>query len=234
MIIPGSAAVTTDEQVWVIQSSGNIGLNEKIEYGSISVKVHEFLDDRVTLAVYEDNNFLELFDFYEGEWRQYQNIRVEVHSIEGSRTLIAISILDTRTIWTELEPMKAFWGDYIQRDVYGIEIFSFDNDSVTLIVYENRNKLEDMKYHIGEEYQYLDDFKIHVSNIESNGYVELQFFKKLPLSINGNVKTQKDVYRPNEKISFQIEISNSGNTPINLMEMNVRTDPYLHNDLVQT
>jgi len=234
MIIPGSAAVITDEQVWVIQSSGNIGVNEKIEYGSISVKVHEFLDDRVTLTVYEDNNFLELFDFYEGEWRQYQDTRVEVHRIEGTRTLIAISTLDTRTIWTELEPVNAFWGDYVQRDVYGIEIFSFDNDSVTLIVYENRNKLEDVKYHIGEEYQYLDDFKIHVSNIDSNGYLELRFFKKLPISINGNVKTQKDVYRPNEKITFQIEITNSGNTPINLVEMDVRTDPYLHNDLVQT
>ncbi|HUV81803.1 MAG TPA: hypothetical protein VMW53_01820 [archaeon] len=234
MIIHGSATATTDEQVWVIQSSGNIGLNEKIEYGRISVKVHEFRDDRVSLAVYEDNNFLELFDFYEGEWRQYQDTRLEVHRIEGYRTLIAISTLDTRTIWTEFEPMKAFWGDYIRRDVYGIEIFSFENDSVTLIVYENRNKLEDVKYHIGDEYQYLDDFKIHVSNIESNGYVELQFFKKLPLSINGNVKTQKELYRPNEKITFQIEITNSGNTPINLVEMDVRTDPYLHNDLIQT
>jgi hypothetical protein len=234
MMIPASGAITTDEQVWVIQSSGNIGVHEKIEYGNISVKVHEFHDDRVSLAVYEDNNFLELFDFYEGEWRQYQNLRVEVHRINGSRTLIAISTLDTRTIWTELEPVNAFWGDYIQRDIYGIEIFTFDNDSVNLIVYENRNKLEGVKYHIGEKYIYLDDFKIYVSNIDSKGNVELQFFKKFPPSINGIVKTQKDVYRPNEKITCQIEIINSGNSPINLVEMDFKTEPNLNNNLIQT
>jgi hypothetical protein len=219
------ASATTDENVKVIQSSGSIGINERVQFNGFTVKAHEFHNDTVSLAIYKNDNFVELFDFYENESRQYENIWIEVFKIEESSALVAISINDIRTVWTELKPAHALWGDYIQKDIYGIQIISFTDNSVTLGIFVNGNELVEETYNPNNENVYLDDFKIYVSNIDKNGNVDLRFFKKMPLDIRSIIKTKKDVYKPDEAVNCEVEIFNSGNTTINLADVKLTTEP---------
>ncbi|MCG7849551.1 MAG: hypothetical protein MIO93_10295 [ANME-2 cluster archaeon] len=228
VIIPSSASVILDENVWVIQESGNIEKGASIKFDHYSIKVHEFHEDRVLLAVYKDDNFLELFEYYEDEWRQYENLRINVHKIENSKALISISKQELRRVWEELETAHALWGDYIQRDKYGIDVASFNNNSVNIIVYENSDQVNEEIYSAGKENEISNDFKIFVPNVDGNGYVDIRFFKKLPLSITGTIETDNDVYRPGEQIICQVEFLNSGNMAINLAEVELRTEPEMN------
>ena len=225
IFLTAHASATTDENVKVILTSGSIGINERVQFNGFTVKAHEFHDDTVSLAIYKNDNFLELFDFYENESRQYEDLSLDVLKIEKSSALVAFSMNDIRTVWTELEPAHAFWGDYIQKDKYGIEIVSFADNSVNLGIFVNGNELVEETYYPGTENVYLDDFKIHVSNIESNGYVDLRFFKKMPLDITGIIKTKKDVYKPDEAVNCEVEIFNSGDATINLADVKLTTEP---------
>ncbi len=225
ILLTAHASATTDENVKVILTSGSIGINERVQFNAFTVKAHEFHDDTVSLAIYKNDNFLELFDFYENESRQYEDLSLDVLKIEKSSALVAFSMNDIRTVWTELEPSHAFWGDYIQKDKYGIEIVSFADNSVNLGIFVNGNELVEETYYPGTENVYLDDFKIHVSNIESNGYVDLRFFKKMPLDITGIIKTKKDVYKPDEAVNCEVEIFNSGDATINLADVKLTTEP---------
>ena len=162
IFITAHASATTAENVKVVQTSGNIKINERIQFNGFSVKLHELHNDTVTLAIYNNDNFVELFKFYENESRQYEDIWVEVFKIEDSSVLTAISMENIRTVWTELEPAKGFWGDYIQRDRYGIEIVSFNDNSVKLGIFADGDELVVEAYSQGTENVYLDDFKIYV------------------------------------------------------------------------
>jgi hypothetical protein len=240
LVIPASASVATDENVWVVRTAATIGIHEKIEFQGYTIKVHDFYDDRVSLAVYKNGKFIELFDYYQDDSRQYEDMSVEVYTIGKSSTLVAISTLELKSVWAERDPAHAFWKDYILRDEYGIEVLSFNNDSVNLVIYNNGNRLIEDTYYKDTEREYRNDFKIYVSNIDNDGYVDIRFFKKLSLSITGNIETDKDVYRPDEHINCQIEISNSGNSPINLVdvalkaksELNISKPGYPLNNLV--
>ena len=225
IFLTAHASATTDENVKVILTSGSIGINERVQFNGFTVKAHEFHDDTVSLAIYKNDNFVELFDFYENESRQYEDLSLDVLKIEKSSALVAFSMNDIRTVWTELEPVHAFWGDYIQKDKYGIEIVSFADNSVNLGIFVDGNELVEETYYPGTENEYLGDFKIHVSNIESNGYVDLRFFKKMPLDITGIIKTKKDVYKPDEAVNCEVEIFNSGDATINLADVKLTTEP---------
>ncbi len=219
------ASATTDENVKVIRTSGSIGINERVQFNGFTAKAHEFHDDTVSLAIYKNDNFVELFEFYENESRQYEDLWIDVLKIEKSSALVAFSMNDIQTVWTELEPAHALWGDYIQRDKYGIEIVSFAVNSVNLGIFLDGNELVEETCYPDSENVYLDNFKIYISNIDKNGNVDLRFFKKMPLDITGIIKTKKDVYKPDEAVNCEVEIFNSGDTTINLADVKLTTEP---------
>ena len=214
-----------NEEVMVIRTSGNIGVDERIRYNDYTIKVHEIHNDTVSLAVYKYNKFKELYDFYEDETRQYEDFQVEVLRIEGSSVLIAISTAGMMSVWSQRKPAHAFWGDYLTRDEYGIEVQSFENDSVNLVIYNNDNKLMYDTFYTGTVYEYLDDFMIYVTNIDRDGYVDILFYKRHPLDITGSMKTEKEVYKPDEYIHCEVEITNNAKMPINLADIVLTTQP---------
>lgn len=225
ILLTAHASAMTDENVKVIRTSGSIGINERVEFNGFTLKAHEFHNDTVTLAIYKNDNFVELFDFYENESRQYEDLWIDVLKIEKSSVLVAISMHDIRTVWTELEPAHALWGDYIQKDRYGIEIVSFADNSINLGIFVDGNELVEETCYPDTENVYLDDFKIYVSNIDKNGNVNLRFFKKMPLDITSIIKTKKDVYKPDEAVNCEVEIFNSGDATINLADVKLTTEP---------
>jgi hypothetical protein len=225
LIVPASASVNKNETVMVIRTAGNIEKNERIQFQDYTIKVHGFHDDMVSLAVYKNSRFIELFDFYENESRMYENLQVEVLRIDRAKAFVAISTTDIRTVWSQLKPVHAFWGDYIPRDKYGVEVVSFNNDAVRLSIYELDNKLTDETYYQGSVHEYNNEFKILVTDVDSTGYVNISFFKRLPLHITGNILTEKDIYRPDEYINCSVEIRNNANMPINLADAVLITEP---------
>jgi len=225
LIVPVSGTIDTSEEVMVIRTSGNIGVDERIRYNDYTIKVHEIHNDTVSLAVYKYNKFKELYDFYEDETRQYEDFQVEVLKIEGSSVLIAISTAGMMSVWSQRKPAHAFWGDYLTRDEYGIEVQSFENDSVNLVIYNNDNKLTHDTFYTGTVYEYLDDFMIYVTNIDRDGYVDILFYKRHPLDITGSIKTEKEVYKPDEYIHCEVEITNNARMPINLADIVLTTQP---------
>ena len=225
ILLTSYASAITDENVKVIRTSGNIGINERVQFNGFTVKAHEFHDDTVSLAIYKNDNFVELFDFYENESRQYEDLWIDVLKIEKSSAFVAFSMNDIQTVWTELGPAHVFWGDYIQKDKYGIEIVSFADNSVNLGIFLDGNELVEETCYPNTEYVYLEDFKIYVSNIDKNGNVDLRFFKKMPLVITCIIKTKKDVYKPDEAVNCEVEVFNSGYSTINLADVKLTTEP---------
>lgn len=225
MTVPVSGTIDTNEEVMVIRTSGNIGVDERIRYNDYTIKVHEIHNDMVSLAVYKYDKFKEIYDFYEDEARQYEDFQVEVLRIEGSRALIAISTADTASVWSQRKTAHAFWGDYLTRDEYGIEVLSFENDSVDLAIYKYDSKLTYDTFYTGTVYKYLDDFMIYVTNVDKGGYVDILFYKRHPLDITGCVKTEKEVYEPGEYIHCEVEITNNAKMPINLADIVLTTQP---------
>jgi len=225
ILLTAHVSAITDENVKVIRTSGNIGINERVQFNGFTVKAHEFHDDSVSLAIYKNDNFVELFDFYENESRQYEYLWIDVLKIEKSSALVAFSMNDMQTVWIELEPVHAHWGDYIQKDEYGIEVVSFTDNSVNLGIFVDGDELIEETCYQDTEKLYLGDFKIYVSYIDENGTVDLRLFKKMPLDITGMIKTKKDVYKPDEAVNFEFEIFNSGNTTINLADVKLTTEP---------
>ena len=80
-------------------------------------------------------------------------------------------------------------------------------------------------YFAGTAYEYFDDFMIYVTNVDRDGYVDIQFYKRHPLDIKGCIRTQKDVYKPDELIYCEVEITNTAKIPINCANVVLITEP---------
>jgi len=200
---PVASAGTTD--AWTAKYSGFIKSGQSASFENYLIKPKIIDNSRAAISVYMSQALIETVDFNVNDFKKYGNIRITLLGIIGDYSWISVSKLENKDIYRPLTSRRLKWGEAYTIEDYTFNIDTFGSDSVNLIV-SNKSVTQTIALSVGNLKDY-GPFRISAREINSTGFIDLDFFTYKAAAINADISTDKNEYFPDEPVRVTVNIS---------------------------
>ncbi len=188
--------------VWAARASGFIKSDESLFFENYIIKATALDNEKASISVLRNNAHLETSNFRINDFKKYDEVGVTLLGIKGGYSWISISKFENKDIWQPISSVILNWGETHRIENYTIEIDSFGNDSVDLLI--SNKIMSEKKFFQKGDFKDYESLRLAVTDINMTGFIELLFFTDRDPPIKAEIFTDRDEYFPDEPINVTV------------------------------
>lgn len=241
-VVCTQTAHALSDELWICHEDTILKNGERAIVNEYTVKVHEFtsppngtitsiVPDSVSLVLYRNNEFVQIFDIPEGgEDTYFGKVKLKILDIDSgddkdndSKTTVHLQvfIFGDEPLWNRIYgPAILPENEIIIIDDYVFKIGTISSDGVNISVIKELDVAANNSFLKGSKKTYFDNILVRALDIRDNT-TTIEVYRKGNADISIDANTKKDAYAPGQIIFYNIFVNGTDTLPLRDVDVNI-------------